>query len=467
MTKIAIEFNDATLVAVGPNGVLGNSLGQEPGYAAINDGMPFFGIAALQQARLRPCETWNRFWRELSSDPLPAAAGPCATSADLAHAHLQSLWDDWSRGVTGVICAVPGYWSQEQLGLLLGIAEELGIPVIGMVDAAVAATRCRYEADDLLDIDASLHDLSVTRIKQDGGASIDGRQSIGGIGIERLERVCVEHIAALFLQQTRFDPLHDAASEQALYDRLGGWLRSLQRSGSIVATLERGGEEYEVRVKRGDLAAVLQSSVEPLMQQLRSRLTSGRTVAVQVSDRLAGFPGIIDAFDGMTGVATFVLGPAAAPRGALSRAGQFAGGNGGVTFKTSLQWDQAAAGIAVSDRVERTVQSGDVPTHVLYAGRVFRLGPEPLTIGCEIANGEYGIRLPAGHEGVSRRHCSIRVGQNGTELIDHSRFGTRLNGHVIDKSAVLRAGDTIGIGEPSVDLVIVTESTPEHTGDDA
>ena len=309
--------------------------------------------------------------------------------------------------------------------------------------------------------------LEIMRRLLDGGASIDGRQSIGGIGIERLERVCVEHIAALFLQQTRFDPLHDAASEQALYDRLGGWLRSLQRSGSIVATLERGGEEYEVRVKRGDLAAVLQSSVEPLMQQLRSRLTSGRTVAVQVSDRLAGFPGIIDAFDGMTGVATFVLGPAAAPRGALSRAGQFAGGNGGVTFKTSLQWDQAAAGIAVSDRVERTVQSGDVPTHVLYAGRVFRLGPEPLTIGCEIANGEYGIRLPAGHEGVSRRHCSIRVGQNGTELIDHSRFGTRLNGHVIDKSAVLRAGDTIGIGEPSVDLVIVTESTPEHTGDDA
>ena len=467
MTTIAIEFNDAALVATGPDGMPGSGAGQEPGYAAVNDGLPFFGTAALRQARLRPRTTWNRFWRELSSDPLPAAAGPCTTSADLVHAHLQSLWNDWSAGVTGAIFVVPGYWSQEQLGLLLGIAEELAIPVIGMVDATVAATRCRYETDDLLDIDASLHDVTVTRVKQEGGASIDVRQSIDGIGIERLERACVEHIAACFLRQTRFDPLHDANSEQALYDRLGEWLRSLQRSNSVTATLERGGEEYKVRVNRDDLVAALTVCVEPLMQHVRSRLTAGQTVSVQVSDRLAGFPGLIDAFDRIPQLVIFVLEPAAAARGALRRVGQFVKGNGGVPFKTSLQWDLATAEIAVSGHAAPSLQSEDIPTHILYSGRVYRIGPEPLNIGSELAQGEYGIRLAADHEGVSRRHCSVLSGTNGAELVDHSRFGTRLNGHVIDKSAVLRAGDIIGVGNPSVDLRIVAECTARDSGDGA
>jgi hypothetical protein len=467
MTTIAIELNDAALVAYGSNGMLGIDAGREPGYAAVNDGLPCFGSAAFCQARLRPRNTWNRFWREISSAPLPAAVGPCATSADLVHAHLQSLWNGWSDGVTGVIFVVPGYWSQEQLGLLLGIAEELAIPVIGMVDATVAATRCHYEADDLLDIDVSLHDLTVTRVRQDGGVSLDIRKSIDGIGIERLERVCVEHIATCFLRQTRFDPLHDANSEQALYDRLGEWLRLLQRSDSVTATLERGGEEYQVRVKRDDLVAALTTFIEPLMQQVRSRLTAGQTVAVQVSDRLAGFPGIIDAFARIPQVMTFVLEPAAAARGALSRSGQFVKGNGGVTFKTTLQWDLAAAEMTLTGNSVSSEQSQDDPTHILHRGRVYRIGHKPLQIGSELVQGEYGIRLSADHEGVSRRHCSVLSGANGMELVDHSRFGTRLNGHVIDKSAVLRTGDTIGVGKPSVDLRIVTECTARDSSDGA
>ena len=40
---------------------------------------------------------------------------------------------------------VPGYWSTEQLGLLLGIAGELRIPVAGLLDSAVGATRSHYQ----------------------------------------------------------------------------------------------------------------------------------------------------------------------------------------------------------------------------------------------------------------------------------------------------------------------------------
>ncbi len=169
MTTIAIEFNDAALVAVGPDGVLGPENCAEPGYAIITGGAPLFGKAAWGQARLRPRDIRNRFWRELSVESMSEAAGPYATSADLVHAHLQLLWQGWSAGVTAAIFVVPDYWSREQLGFLLGIAEELAIPVVGLVDSAVASTRCRYEVDDLLHVDISLHATAVTRMNQDGG----------------------------------------------------------------------------------------------------------------------------------------------------------------------------------------------------------------------------------------------------------------------------------------------------------
>ena len=465
MTKIAIEFNDAALVAVGPDGMLGPGGGAEPGYAAVTGSSSLFGTAALRQARLRPGHTYNLFWRELSAAPMSATAGPYATAADLMHAHLQSLWQGWSAGVSGAIFVVPAYWSQEQLGLLLGIAEELAIPVIGLVDSAVAATCSRYETDDLLNIDASLHDVVVTRMKQDGGAAIESRQTIDSLGIERLERVCVEHIAACFLERTRFDPLHDATGEQALHDGLDEWLRSLQRSASVTATLDRDSDDYTVLIKRDELAAALATCCEPLMQYVRSRLTAGHLVAIQVSDRLAGFPGIIDRLDQLSQVTTFVLEPTAAARGALSRAGQFVKTNAGVPFKTSLRWDRAAVEVTVPGDAAQLPAGEDMPTHVLYMGRAWQIGSEPLTIGSELAPDEYGIGLSIGNRGISRRHCSIHSGLNGAELIDHSRFGTRLNGHVIDKAAVLRAGDVISIGEPSVDLRIITEITSQGSGD--
>ena len=60
--------------------------------------------------------------------------------------------------------------------------------------------------------------------------------------------------------------------------------------------------------------------------------------------------------------------------------------------------------------------------------------------------------------GVSRRHCSL-VQKNGQCIVqDFSRYGTFLNGHRIDDSAVLQVGDLIRLGTPGYELrLIMTE----------
>jgi len=128
-----------------------------------------------------------------------------------------------------------------------------------------------------------------------------------------------------------------------------------------------------------------------------------------------------------------------------------------------LRWDRPAVTVATVRHA--SLPGTAVPTHVLHAARVYRIGGEPLYIGSELAPDEYGIGLPAGNPGVSRRHCSIHQGPNGVELTDHSRFGTRLNGHEIDQAAVLQAGDVISIGEPPVEMNVVAEVTVQGSGD--
>jgi hypothetical protein len=46
--------------------------------------------------------------------------------------------------------------------------------------------------------------------------------------------------------------------------------------------------------------------------------------------------------------------------------------------------------------------------------------------------------------------------QNGQCLLqDHSRYGTFLNGHRINNSAVLQAGDTIRVGSPGYEFLLI------------
>ena len=103
---------------------------------------------------------------------------------------------------------------------------------------------------------------------------------------------------------------------------------------------------------------------------------------------------------------------------------------------------------------------GAVPTHLVLDGHAYRLSAEPLRIGAEGSGSEYSLVIDGRHQGVSRRHCSIELNGGRAVLNDHSRFGTRLNGHLVAGSAVLQPGDVISIGDPDCDLKLTMEIAP-------
>ena len=459
MTILGIELNDAAISAVDGQSAPVSA----PGYAVVKDGDILVGFDAWKSARLHPKQTTNRFWRDLSDQPLPRLMHGGVSAADLVHTQLQDLCAGFAPRVEGAVFAVPAHWSPDQLGLLLGIAEDLAIPVNGLVDSAVAATRREYRGSDLLNLDASLHELTISRMLQAGKTSVGERRAVDLVGIEGLERVCAEFIARRFVEGTRFDPLHDGKSEQYLYDQMHFWLDDLNRETVLALTVEFGGNEFATTLNRSELAERVIEYIEPVIQQVRSLLSVGVPAAVQVSDRLAVFPGFVEAMARLSRATVFILEPAAAALGALHRAGSLASTEGGIRLTTALPWDQPAVDLDSTGGDAASAATGidERPTHVIFSGHAYRLENQPFNIGSELSPGEYGIALDRGKSGVSRRHCTIRVGVHGVEVVDYSRHGTRLNGHAIDGAAILQSGDVLSLGNPASEFLMITEVTAE------
>ena len=100
-------------------------------------------------------------------------------------------------------------------------------------------------------------------------------------------------------------------------------------------------------------------------------------------------------------------------------------------------------------------QETNYVAHILLDGTTYALGRGSLTVGREPGE-EPAIRLPEGLAGISRRHCTfVREGAE-TVLVDHSRCGTLVNGERIAERARVRAGDRVRVGEPGVELALIS-----------
>ncbi len=164
---LSLDLSDGGLLGVAEGGAV---LGPSPGCALVEGDVPLFGEEALRRSRLSPRLVASDFWSRLDPAPLGPPFPDGLSAADLVHGHLESLWRTGRAGTDEVVLAVPGVYDERQLGLLLGIAQALSMPVTGLVDAAVAAASAGFPGERLLHVDLGLRRAVVTEIRQ--GASL-------------------------------------------------------------------------------------------------------------------------------------------------------------------------------------------------------------------------------------------------------------------------------------------------------
>ncbi len=455
MTALAIEINDAGLVVADESGVLA----VEPGVAYVERGSIVTGREALPHVYSKPRQVSSRFWSALSMEPGSGIEGR-NSSAELAFAQLDALWKRFGVRARDVLLVVPGNLRGEQLGLLLGLAQECDMPVRALVDAAVAASVRPYPQRQLLYADASAYRASASSIEQGADAAVDEENELPASGVASVNDAFARRFAEVFVRVTRLDPFHHAEAEQQLYEGLPGWLGELESHGTVECVLRHRNEEFRVTVSRETVLVAAAGIHRAVLQMIARMREPGRSLVVQVSSRLAGMPGLVAELARLDDAHIEVLPPGQAALGALVAADEvLVGADAGVKLWKHLKWRAAPAELddaaSAPAPVART-DDGATPTHVVYQGVVYRVDGKGLLVGREANGGRRTIVVDDQKSGVSREHCELVLRDGELRLHDLSRFGTFVNEKRVSGEATLRRRDVIRIGTPGAELQVVS-----------
>ncbi|MGH8224157.1 MAG: hypothetical protein ACREQZ_14405, partial [Woeseiaceae bacterium] len=246
MTAIGIELVDAAVIAVRD----GARVAASPGIALLDPAGLVVGEAAAAAARLQPVLASDRFWSDLAQDSLAGAGARALSHADLAHAHLSGLWGTIAESGDSAVFAVPGSMRLHQVGLLLGIARRIGIPVAGVVDVALAACAGLDAHAAVLHLDVQLHQAVLTELQ---GATALRRRRVDiapRAGLKAMYSAWAQLVSEAMVRRTRFDPLHQASSEQQLYQRLPEWLRALSGRESLDVAIDTEAGTFNATLRR-------------------------------------------------------------------------------------------------------------------------------------------------------------------------------------------------------------------------
>ena len=470
MRLLGLELSDAGIMLAGSDPIrlleIDGTDRESPGYAFPEKKQLVVGKAAQQKAHLLPRLVISDFWDQLSIEPLDHP-GPYTQQnhAEIACAHLEKIWQAIKKPGDEIIIAVPGCYDRDHLGLLLGIANELSLPVKGFIPISLAAAADPDRQATLLHLDIHLHRTEISSMYPDGQLKFEKSVTVAEQGLADLHRGWVEAIAAEFVRTTRFDPLHRATSEQELFNRLASILEQLQNHSSVEFEMTGGAASYRVRLTR-DL--FIRNSL-PLFTRIARHLehveTSGQSrgekPVLQLSHRIARLPGLQEALAVSHHTGCLELAPGAAALGAVElweRLWQQDSGQS-ISYFTSRPWELSTAhrstGISESQKQSRT------PSHLLYNHIAYPLSEIPLFIGTGIEEHIPGIRIKGNISGVSRKHCSVQL--RGTEAVleDCSTYGTYVDDIRVSGSTTLQLGQFIRVGTPGEQLQVIACAEPD------
>ncbi len=454
MTLLAAHLNDAGIIVVNDDRILY----REPGFALLEDDHLVTGAEAYANASIKPRRIQNHYWSALQTEPLRDQRFHHMSAADLVSRQLEQIWQTVATDGDKLAIAVPPYMSNENVGLLLGIAAELNIPIIAIIDAAVCATRRHYEHAVPVHIDLSLHSSSLTRLMQEGQVQVDRTVVVEDSGMLLLYENWLKVIAEAFVQQSRFDPLHTAETEQMLQDTMPTWLMQASSARTVALEVEYRGISHHAEIESLELVAAAAPVYQSIVSSLRALFKAEETPAIQLSDRAARMPGLADTLKTRVGGEVFLLEPGATARGLVKRC-QTDQKGGAVTLSRHMHWDQSPV---IVESEDSGAGAAGQPTHLLFGHNAYRLDGKPLVLGTQAADNERWLDLKQEMPGVSRRHCVVNSAGGQFVVTDHSRYGTFLNGHRIDGSAVLQTGDLIRIGTPGFELRLI--AAEDHRG---
>ena len=447
MKPLALELNDRALALARGGRVLTvaastifDGTGTEPA-----------GTNAWHTLRRHPTSISTRHLGAVASQGEHSARSIALLNAELA----QRFAEHNANADERVWIAVPARIDANGLGDVLGIARGLGLAVDGFVDsAAVTVAALRPERNALV-LEVGLHHLAATAVESNGQTRRRRAVISEQGGVIELYDAWLDLISAAMVKRTRFDPLHNAVSEQQLFDALPALTLEAATEGSATARVAVGHENFEASLSRDQFSEAAQPIYREILRLLHALRPAGAAVALVMPQSIASAPGLrelLESFvdcelmglpDGFAAAATSQLD---LPQSADEQAVRLL-----RRLPSSAQPDLAA--LATREPLGQQRTAGPAASHILFEGKAYILN-EALVIG-RAPNAAQSIKLPEGLAGVSRRHCTLIRDGGEIVLVDHSNFGTVVNGERVAERVRVHAGDRIRLGDPGVELSLL------------
>jgi len=462
VSALGVALDDAALALARD----GATLGVAPSIVDAGTGDPArAGEPAADRARRAPASVSSRHWADLAR-----GAPPSAASRALARAELRTRLRDAGSGPDAPVhVAVPAAFGPAALSQVLAVCRAEALAVTAFVDAAALLGAALALRGTALVLEVGLHHAAVSRIECDGSESRRRAALVRSRGgLVALQESWLQLVSEAMVLRTRFDPLHEAASEQRLYELLPGAAAQAATLGSATIELQGANGPVQVTLSRDQFAARAEPLYRDLVAMLHELRPAGAAVVVLADEAVAALPGLREALAEFAGCELTACAPGLAARAASllpPPAGAREPGHApllrGVPARATPLEDAVASRAALG----RNDPASAGPTHLLWAGRALAL---PVTEGGALEIGRSpapgGIALADGLAGVSQLHCTLCREAGQVVLVDHSRHGSWVNGERVAGRARLRAGDRLRVGEPGVEMELIavggTHGTP-------
>jgi hypothetical protein len=406
-----------------------------------------FGRAALAAARGRPDEVSLGHWRELGRNEIAAR-----NVALEMHAHLRAL--DLNDRIEAVV-AVPADLDAAALTSLRGALAAAGVDARDFVDSATLTAAAVVDRSHYVVLDAGWRSATATRVA--GGAECSFEESFVSERANLLDvyDLWLIAVAAAMVKNTRFDPLLSLDVEQRLFADLPLLAARAATEGKVEAAIEADGARFAVGVDAQMFADSAQTFYRELARLTRSARIAGQGAALVLPAESRRWPGFLPRLleleqDGLVITPAGIAAVAASLQNSASESPRLR------RHVARLAEHSLAADIEYVASVSTSPARALPVTHILFGGDSMRFPEVGLMIGTEEISNAPHIALPRAAAGVSRRHCSLRREGERTVLVDHSRFGTWINGARVKERATLRPGDRVRVGTPGVEFTLIS-----------
>ncbi len=376
---------------------------------ALHDGRKMlYGPAAEDAWFMSPRRVTHGFLARLTHDPVALnLPGKMPSHSELAFHFLGEFFEHVGSGadpLKSVVLAVPGAYlrdaatEEERIGLLLGIASELKLPLAAIIDSACAgladpAAPAINPALPVLVLDVHLHAAEISLL---GGEKRLARRAYAEVphaGMAQLLKHLNAAMGNRFLRHTTFDILADGRFEQMFYRQTKLFVQGgASEFRYHVHTDQRA---YEMPAKHEQLVVDSQTfirQIEAVLQPFaREQDVAPDACTVVLTERASAVPGL-EARLRTAGYRRVVrLSTGAVARGAarLAARSEVPADLADVAVETSVPLSDLHRGGSAPWRIhlhKGRATGAAVPTHVVIAGTGHPIGGNgTFMIGTEAA----------------------------------------------------------------------------------